>query len=142
MVIGLTSSFIIFITIFRTKPYFRHIHHDFSNFSCYINLNHYQLTPVTTLDPQRPISTPFSTLLAPGVPHWSPLEPLLNSLGQPFFRLPSFSPFKYDMYRLGYRLCGQNWGNLTVQAIKIRKPVLCPLWHKYSFLKVSPHFAI
>ena len=35
-------------------------------------------------------------------------------------------------------LRGQKWGNLTVQAIKIPKPVLCSLWHKYSFLKVSP----
>ena len=46
------------------------------------------------------------------------------------------------MYRLGYRLCGQKWGNLTVRAIKISKPVFCSLWHRDSFLKVSPHFAI
>ena len=35
-------------------------------------------------------------------------------------------------------LPGQKWGDLTIRAIKIPKPFLCSLCHKYSFLKVSP----
>ena len=54
-------------------------------------------------------------------------------------KLPRFCPHSRPVAEpvSGLR-CGQKLGDLTVQAIKIPKPVLCSLWHKYSFLKVSP----